>query len=76
MANDIEACYIAVGARVRMIRENLGWTQQEIAEKAEMSRASLANIEAARQRIPLHDIEAIAKALGTNTKFIMKGIWW
>lgn len=72
----IEACHIAVGARIRMIRETLGLQQAEIAKRIDLTRTSVVNIEQGRQRLLLHHIEKIAQALGTTPKHLLKGIWW
>ena len=73
----VEAVYQAVAARVRMIREALGLTQDELAKRVKgLERASIVNFETGRQRIPMHKIEAVAEALGTTPKNLLKGIWW
>ena len=76
MSKPIEACYVAFGVRVRMIREVLGLTQEELRKRLPITRASLANIETGRQRILLDDVEEFAKALGTTPRALLKGIWW
>jgi transcriptional regulator with XRE-family HTH domain len=57
------------------MRDVLGITQQELAERTGMSRGSIANIETGRQRILLHDVETLARALGSSPKALMRGIW-
>ncbi len=42
---------------------------------AKNERASIANIEAGRQRILLHDVETLAKAFGTTPRALLKGMW-
>lgn len=76
MAKPIEACHQAVGARVRMLRELLGLTQEDLAKRIELQRASIANIEAGRQRLLLDGVEDFARALGTTPKHLLKGVWW
>ena len=76
MNKPIEACYIAFGVRVRMMREMLGLTQDELAKKMKISRPSLANIEVGRQRVLLGDVQRFADAIGVAPKQMMKGIWW
>ena len=76
MAKPIEACHVAFGARVRMIRETLGLNQEDIAKRVGLVRASVTNIEIGRQRLALDDVEKFAKALGTSPKHLLKGIWW
>jgi transcriptional regulator with XRE-family HTH domain len=75
MAEQLEACYRAFGARVEQIRKVLGLTQEDLAKRVKLSRGSVANIETGRQRVLLHDVETFAEALGTTARGLMKGIW-
>lgn len=75
-SKQIETVYAALGLRMRMIREALGLDQAEMGKRVGMQRTSICNLEAGRQRLLLHDVSAIAKALGTSEKALMKGIWW
>ena len=72
---EIELVYRAVGTRIQMLRIALGITQEDLAKRVGYTRTSLVNIEQGRQRIPLHQIEEIAKAIGCTTKHLLKGIW-
>jgi len=73
----VEACHGAVGLRIRMMREALDITQQDLAGRLpNLNRASIANIEAGRQRLQLQTVEAISRALGTTPRALMKGVWW
>jgi transcriptional regulator with XRE-family HTH domain len=83
MPNDkpMQPVYQAIGARIQMIRAAIGMTQQELSKRVKeqgcsLNRPSFANIEAGRQRIALHDIEAIARSLNCSMKHLLKGIWW
>jgi transcriptional regulator with XRE-family HTH domain len=76
MAIPCEAIHGAVGLRVRMIREALGMDQTTLASKTRLTRTSITNIEAGRQRLQLHTVEELARALNTTTKHLLKGIWW
>lgn len=58
-----------------MMRTALGMTQEEIAKKVGLTRVSITNIEAGKQRILLHDIETIAAAFGVSPKHMLRGIW-
>lgn len=71
----IEAVHAAVGTRVRYIRETLGITQQDLARRVKLTRTSIANIEAGRQRLQLHTVEQLAAALSTSPRNLLKGIW-
>lgn len=58
--------YQIVGERIRSIRGEQGISQAELADKLGVSRASIVNIEAGRQRPPLHLLWKIADALDTE----------
>lgn len=76
MSKPIEAVHVAIGARIRMLRETLGLSQAELAERTSLDRTSITNIEGGRQRLLLQTVEEFAKALGVAPKHLMKGIWW
>lgn len=75
MAYEIQTVYRAIGARIQIIRETLDMSQDSLAKKVGYTRVSIVNIEAGRQRLPLHQIEEIAKALATTPKNLLRGIW-
>jgi transcriptional regulator with XRE-family HTH domain len=70
-----EPVYRLLGAKIERMRSTLGWTQDELARKVNMSRGSIANIEAGKQRILLHDIEVFAQAFQSSPKVLLRGIW-
>lgn len=70
-----EPVYRLLGARVEHIRTTLGWRQEDLAKKVALTRTSIANIEAGRQRILLHDVEKFAAAFSMEPKSLLRGIW-
>lgn len=72
----IEPVYMAIAARVRLIREAIGIDQAELAKRVGLVRTSVVNFECGRQRILVNDIEKFARALGVTPKHLLKGIWW
>jgi transcriptional regulator with XRE-family HTH domain len=58
-----ERVYKAFGAQVRKRREVLGLTQLQLSTQIGLTRGSVANIEAGRQSVLLHQFLAIAAAL-------------
>jgi len=56
--------YMVIGMRIRDIREGLGMTQSELAERAGIGRTTLVNIEAGKQKTALHHLYKIAEYLG------------
>lgn len=55
--------YRLLGSRLRTRRDALRMTQQQLADKVGVSRASIANIERGRQNVLLHHLYALAEAL-------------
>lgn len=56
--------YRALGGRVARLRRQLGLTQVGLAHRSGMSRASIASIEAGRQRIAVDQLYELGAALG------------
>ena len=55
--------YKGLGAKVRRARNRRGWTQLELARAVGLSKYSVTNVEAGRQRPPVHIALLIAMAL-------------
>jgi transcriptional regulator with XRE-family HTH domain len=58
-----DAIYHALGARISTRRSELKLSQADLAERVGMSRGSVANVEAGRQRLPLHQVYRYLEAL-------------
>lgn len=56
----------AVGARIRTLRKDAGMTQQQLAERAGITRANLANIEMGKYSAGLDILWKISATLGKN----------
>ncbi len=65
---DFDELYRELGRRIRQARERNGegLSQDALAKQLGISRASVVNIEAGRQRAPLHLLWQIAQLLGTD----------
>src|SRR5665213_3595571 len=61
---DRDQFYTELGARLRAKRESVGLTQADLAAIAGISRTSLTNIEAGRQRILVDQLALICGKLG------------
>lgn len=57
------ALYTHLGKTLRAIRTKRNQTQEQLSRAAGMSRTSLTNIEAGRQKSPLHELLKLADAL-------------
>lgn len=63
-----ESVYRHLGAVIRNGRNRFKprWTQEKLAKKVGISRASLANIETGRQSVLVHQLYSLAEALGLS----------
>ena len=59
--------YGILGRAVSARRDELNLTQQALADKIGLSRASVANIESGRQKVLLHQVYALVRALGLKS---------
>ena len=59
----LKALYTEIGAQVRRARKRQGWSQLDLARAVDLTRSSVANLEAGRQRPPVHVALLIAHAL-------------
>ena len=59
--------YTEVGRNIRHYRRGLQRTQQQVAARVGLSRASLANIESGHQWVRLHHLYAIAEVLDLDS---------
>ncbi len=60
-----------IGKRLRELRRAAGLHQAEVADRAGLSRSSIANIEAERQDIPVATLLLLAGALGTSASVLL-----
>lgn len=59
----IDGLYAELGGLVRARRESAGMTQSELARRVGMTRTSISNIESGRQRLQIHTLYDVARAL-------------
>lgn len=75
MQKPVEPIYKILGARVQEVRQVLDLTQEELAARTTLTRASIANLECGRQRVLLHQVEELATALGMTPRGLMNDAW-
>ena len=71
----METVYINIGTRMRHLREMRGWTQADLAQKLGLTRTSVVNIEAGRQRVMLHILPAMALVFKLSPENFIRGLW-
>jgi len=67
----LQELYAGIGARVQRARRQREWTQSQLAAAVGLTRASIANLEAGRQRPPVHVVVLIARALGVPAEELL-----
>jgi len=63
-----------MGKRIKILRENLKMTQEQLAEKINVSRPALANYECGLREPKGAILWRLAKALGTSTGYLISGM--
>ena len=63
--------YVHIGQRIQEERKSLGFLQQDLAQEIGLLRTSIVNIEAGRQRLPIHKLYEIAEALGVSVSCLL-----
>lgn len=53
-----------LGSRIARLRERKGWTQQELADRADMHQTYLCGVEGGNRNCTIDVLERIAEALG------------
>ncbi|GAA2571903.1 helix-turn-helix domain-containing protein [Pseudonocardia hydrocarbonoxydans] len=62
----IDNFYSAVGRRVKVARTSANMTQLELSKQTGLTRSSIANLEAGRQRVQIHVLALIAGCLSID----------
>ena len=62
----VDQLYEAIGDRIRAARARSRMTQIELAQRVGLTRSSIANVEAGRQRAMIHALLQIADVLGVS----------
>jgi transcriptional regulator with XRE-family HTH domain len=68
---DFDEIYRGVGRKIRQTRMNQNLSQDSLAQRLGISRTSMVNIEAGRQRTPLHVLWQIAELLETKLTLLI-----
>ena len=63
-----------VGQRIREIRKEKGYSQEELASRADLDRTYMTSVECGRRNISVVNLHKIAKALGVTLEELFRGI--
>ena len=68
------ALCVALGKRIRSLREAKGWTQVEMAAYLGINRGHLSDLESGKREIGLLMLQIVAKGLDTTMEKLLKGL--
>lgn len=63
-----------LGNNIRELRTNLGLSQEQLAEKADLHRTYVGAVERGERNVSLDNILAIARALGVSASKLLEGV--
>jgi transcriptional regulator with XRE-family HTH domain len=63
-----------LGARVRRLREQKGWSQEAFADECGVHRSYMGAIERGEKNLTLATLQTLAKTLGTTISALLRGI--
>lgn len=69
-----EAMLEKLGNRIRERRKARGWTQEDLASRAEIDRSYIGGVERGQRNLTFTMLCAICKALGCDVATLTKGI--
>jgi len=64
---------MALGDRIKQRREELGWTQEALANRAGLSKGFVSDIENGKRGIGAQSLLDVAQVLGMSLDYLMKG---
>ena len=66
--------YISLGQRIRKARKHQGLTQEELAEKCDLSTAHIGHIERGTRALSIESIITISNALNVSTDYLLMDV--
>src|SRR2546423_1134076 len=62
-----------IGDRIKEIREELGWTQEKLADESKISKGFLSDVENNKRDISATNVLKIANAMGASLEYLLRG---
>lgn len=63
----------SVGERIAARRKQLGWTQEQTAERAGLSHQFFSSVEAGKKNVRAENVVKLSRALNVSTDYILTG---
>lgn len=70
----IDSLYALTGSNIRQARKRREWNQADLAAEVGLTRSSIANVEAGRQKLPIHGLLRIAGALNVRPDSLLPAL--
>jgi XRE family transcriptional regulator, regulator of sulfur utilization len=70
----VQQLLLKLGKRVRALRLDRGWTQEELAYRSGLNRSYMSDIERGRSDVSLSTLQKIARPLGISLAELLTGI--
>jgi transcriptional regulator with XRE-family HTH domain len=67
----VSKLYTCIGANIRAARERRNWSQAALASEVGLTRSSIANIEAGRQKLLVHTLVLVGNSLGVAAETLL-----
>jgi transcriptional regulator with XRE-family HTH domain len=65
---------LIVGRRIRDLRQAKGWSQEKLAEEADLDRTYIGRIERGEKNIGVENLVKIAVALGSSASAVLRDV--
>lgn len=70
----VQQLLLKLGKRVRALRLDRGWTQEELAHRSGLNRSYMSEVERGRSDVSLSTLQKIARPLGISLAELLSGI--
>jgi DNA-binding XRE family transcriptional regulator len=70
----VQQLLLKLGKRVRALRLDQGWTQEELAHRSGLNRSYMSEVERGRSDVSLSTLQKIARSLGISLAELFTGI--
>jgi len=71
---EMQTTQVRLGHKIRKLRKEKGWSQEDFADKCGIGRAHMSLIERGQQNLTLATLESICKILGISMSGILKDV--
>jgi transcriptional regulator with XRE-family HTH domain len=74
MERDVKAYLKDFGSKVRQLREDRGWSQEEFAHRSGLHRTYISSLEQGKRNVSIVNVRAIAKAFGVTISNLLEDL--